>query len=810
MSRVFICLLLLALSVGAPSASAIDVTSARSIPVLEGGRMKPLDTWCREAMLTIYDEETFAGMDPVETVLAMAFESAKWHDKNIIALSYRPHRLALDLEKDAAALNTSSKSFKRSTASYDELVANKTFRERMEALEKVHGSGKELNDEQKEDSRLYGRVATMSSIMESRAFHMIPFAGAPERPWMAPGDMEGAPMFAAYVSGWKEIGKAFVANDQAAFDGAVAKLAEKLKAVDAKNYANPDHIALEVRYNALRPFRTAATLYAGVFFLLLSFAIGASKVLLAFGLALLLAGGMIMTGAGLPAAAVIAMPGWLKASVAPSLALSGLALLIGFAGKGAKWLTRLAMLGLLVGWVLHTGGLGARVILSDRGPISNMFESMIYLGWGAVTFAIGFAIFHGVTYFGMAACAVAAVMLLSAENSFDPFISPLVPVLRSYWLWIHVQIIMLGYAGLAMAIAMGHLRLLFTLGGDAQLPKARSIDPILHRTIQLGSACLGVGIVLGGIWADYSWGRYWGWDPKETWALITFLCYMALLHGRFAGWLSGAGVALGTVLGIFPLLMTYYGVNFLLVGLHSYASAAMNEGATFLDKLLTVPIWLTLLAIFEFVLTIVCDAVLLRSGWLIAGTLGVQMLFFGVMRHKMPVWTVGVIVAQALLGGVAWMRRDQLLKSGQAARLVMLMGALLVLPGIMQSASVAAAAIGVMIAYAAVVGSKAEGAPAAVKVESDSSCSRCANDVVIVKVKKADAQVPGNEAVRAACFCEPCTNIFCGKCCGLSPSAAQLSFAKCPECEKAVAWATEEHQNLVKTRPEAQFQPDVA
>ena len=102
-------------------------------------------------------------------------------------------------------------------------------------------------------------------------------------------------------------------------------------------------------------------------------------------------------------------------------------------------------------------------------------------------------------------------------------------------------------------------------------PSLASLDTFLYRVLQVGVVLLAGGIMLGAVWANASWGRYWGWDPKETWALITLLWFLAVLHGRFAGWLRGIGVALSTIGGFFLLLMTYYGVSFYLVGLHSYA-----------------------------------------------------------------------------------------------------------------------------------------------------------------------------------------------------------------------------------------------
>jgi len=221
--------------------------------------------------------------------------------------------------------------------------------------------------------------------------------------------------------------------------------------------------------------------------------------------------------------------------------------------------------------LLHAGGIVMRMILAGRPPVSNFYESMLWLALVTVFLGFLFEFKSRVSYFGLSAAIFSGVTLLLAEHlPLDPAIQPIVAVLRSNkWLAIHVTTIVSSYGALTLATGIAHFyagSILFrrenslTLLGDA-----------LYRVIQIGVVLLAAGIMLGAVWANASWGRYWGWDPKETWALITLLWFLALLHARKAFWIGERGLAVGTLIGFFLLLMTYYGVSFYLVGLHSYA-----------------------------------------------------------------------------------------------------------------------------------------------------------------------------------------------------------------------------------------------
>jgi ABC-type transport system involved in cytochrome c biogenesis permease subunit len=158
-------------------------------------------------------------------------------------------------------------------------------------------------------------------------------------------------------------------------------------------------------------------------------------------------------------------------------------------------------------------------------------------------------------------------------------IDPLVPVLRdNFWLTIHVLTITLGYAAFALAMGFGHILLWRYAWNPAA---ARADQPMhfwLYRVLQLGVLLLAAGTILGGVWANYSWGRFWGWDPKETWALIALLCYILTLHGRLAGWWTQFGLVVASVICFLAILMAWYGVNFILgKGLHSYGFGIGGE-----------------------------------------------------------------------------------------------------------------------------------------------------------------------------------------------------------------------------------------
>ncbi len=222
-----------------------------------------------------------------------------------------------------------------------------------------------------------------------------------------------------------------------------------------------------------------------------------------------------------------------------------------------------------LGALLNTAAIATRWHDAGRPPFSNMFESMVCFAWGISSIYLILRISFPSSVVGLLS-ALFACLALAFANTFDTTIEPLVPALQSNWLAFHVMTCFIGYASFAVACAASLATLVggrwMWLGG-----KAGPLDTLSYRAIALGFLFLDIGILAGAVWANEAWGTYWSWDPKETWALVTWLIYGVYLHGRLLrGWGRGT-LAWISVGGFAAVIFTYYGVNFLLSGLHSYA-----------------------------------------------------------------------------------------------------------------------------------------------------------------------------------------------------------------------------------------------
>ena len=229
---------------------------------------------------------------------------------------------------------------------------------------------------------------------------------------------------------------------------------------------------------------------------------------------------------------------------------------------------------LLGGAILcHTAGIIFRVLILSRPPVSNMYESMIFMNWALIVFALVFSVVkRNPVPLVVGSLVSGFIMIYGNLLPLDSSLDVLVPVLRSnYWLTIHVMTVVSSYGAFGLAMGLGHRHLFNHVFGKFSKSAEEESAHLIFKVIQLGTLLIGIGTVLGGVWANESWGRFWGWDPKETWALITFLGYLIAVHLRYAKKISDFGLALFSVLGFLLVLMTWYGVNFVLGrGLHSY------------------------------------------------------------------------------------------------------------------------------------------------------------------------------------------------------------------------------------------------
>lgn len=243
-------------------------------------------------------------------------------------------------------------------------------------------------------------------------------------------------------------------------------------------------------------------------------------------------------------------------------------------GRKNRLLDGLSLLGLVAGLGVMTWGIAMRWIIAGRIPAANMYESLLFLGWGVGLFAVvAFALVRNKLVV-LNACAMAALtMALTDLLPIDGFIHPVPPVLSGTpWLAIHVPIIMVSYSVLTLGVVVAHMQIGFTIFAPRKSDTIERMADLLYWYTMVGAILLITGIITGSVWAASSWGRYWGWDPKEVWSLVAFLAYAAILHARWDKMIGSFGVAVVTIVAFQTILMTYLGVNFVLgIGLHAYA-----------------------------------------------------------------------------------------------------------------------------------------------------------------------------------------------------------------------------------------------
>ncbi len=509
MYKVIPFLLLLILS---RHSNALDVPELGQIAVQAEGRKKPLTTLTRESLMTITGKSSWKQEGKTwsheDLILSLWFSPERWKQEPMILVSYRPL-------VEALGLDSHEKRF-----SYEILMGCRELHDRIRAIQQVQmlSPNGTLDRMQREVNQVKKRLDLFESLMTGKAITLIPHPSASFGDWIPVGATAhyygetAATQVNLAVDAFRA---AYQSNDPSRFSQASLALAQTLRSLSPGVYPKDSILTLERNYQKAHPFRIAWILDALV-------------------------------------AIVLALTVRWKSKEGYCLAWG------------------LAILGLL----FHLGGFACRVLISGRAPVTNMYETVVWMAFGVVVFGLVQEFLTRKRYFMLAAAPVAVISLVLADTQptvLDPSIHPLVPVLRdNFWLTIHVLTINLSYAGFALALGVAHVaiwKLCFSKAkGDLNL-----IYQYVYRALQIGVLLLATGTILGAVWANYSWGRFWDWDPKETWALITLLSYLLILHGRIAGWWSGFGLMVGAVVGFQCVLMAWYGVNFVLgVGLHSY------------------------------------------------------------------------------------------------------------------------------------------------------------------------------------------------------------------------------------------------
>lgn len=483
------------------------------------GRMKPMQTLSKEILRKLARKESLYGLSADQIILGMLANSHDWDQIPLIKLGKH--------EKIKKKLGISG-----NLATYNDFFSpGLGYKLREETREAYSLNPVDRGVYEKELMKIDEKVNIASMVFSGRIFKIIPLSNDENNTWVSsqpshggdePEDPVAQKFFAAYPAALRE---AMKTNDYTLVNQLIDELANYQKTVGQAVMPSPSKIKAEILLNKLNVFNRLALVYfflglAFLFFLFLS--VFKEKLKLATVYKILFA-------------------------------------LV------------------LVGFAFHTLGLGLRWYVSGRAPWSNGYESMIYIAWTSTLAGI---LFTRKSFGGLAATMIlAATILLVAFLSYmDPEITPLVPVLKSYWLTIHVSLEAGSYGFLMLGAIIGLINLILMIfltekNKTRVLRIVKEMSYISEMTLIGGLVMVSIGTYLGGVWANESWGRYWGWDAKETWALVTVLVYAFILHMRIIPKLGS--LYLYNVMSLFgwaSVIMTYYGVNYYLSGLHSYAA----------------------------------------------------------------------------------------------------------------------------------------------------------------------------------------------------------------------------------------------
>lgn len=483
------------------------------------GRIKPISTEAVEIVNKITGKSSLFGLTPEQMILGMTTNAGLWQEMKIIKLSNPSIKKVLGLSPEAEYVSFASM--------FDDEGYYKLAKQVSAANQKAQSKRDTFdNDIIKFDEKLNIAYLTLKGVL----FKFIPIPNDASHTWIAPNDAFSHPqvngevksMLNDYFVGLQE---GISTNKWDNANMALAKLKENQRSLSGGILPSETRVRAEVLYNHMGLFQKLIGFY---------FVLGCG----AFVLALI--------------------------SI--------------FKGKNYPTLEKSVLYIFIAGFIAHSFGLALRWYISGHAPWSDSYESMVYIGWSA-GFA-GVMVFRKSILSLSAAAILAAIVMLVAHMSFvNPQITNLVPVLKSYWLTVHVSVITASYGFLGMGALLGFITLLLMILKNKKNAlrmneQIRHLVAINEISLIIGLAMLTVGNFFGGIWANESWGRYWGWDPKETWSFVSIIVYALILHLRFVPKLNSVYVfSIASLVGYSSIMMTYFGVNFYLTGMHSYAAS---------------------------------------------------------------------------------------------------------------------------------------------------------------------------------------------------------------------------------------------
>lgn len=484
------------------------------------GRIKPVHTFASEIMRKISRESTFKDYSPTQLFISLLVNQSEWEDVAIIKIGNSELKKKYNITTDKISINY----MLRSSNGGRYLLKN----------EVEHAYEKPASERTKYDKELLKldeRINICSMVFTGRILHIFPVPSESTNKWTSANEsmmMKNASardeIISLYTKYYSSIKKAIASHDWSDADIALDNIIDYQKN-NAIDLPSETKINAEIFYNKLNYFGNVSFYYLG------------------FGLVLLLAY-------------------FIK---------------IFYTKLKINWLIKTSLTIIILLFAGHTFVLGLRWYISGHAPWSNGYETTLFIAWATVLSGLFFAKRSKISL-AVTAIIAAILILISSLSWMDPEITNLVPVLKSYWLIIHVAVITSSYGFFALTMLLGLINtalILFkTRSNENKLsPQILEISTIIQMANIIGLYLLTIGTFLGAVWANESWGRYWGWDPKETWALVTILVYSIFMHLRHIPVLkSEYVVSASSVLAFSSVLMTYFGVNFFLTGMHSYAS----------------------------------------------------------------------------------------------------------------------------------------------------------------------------------------------------------------------------------------------
>lgn len=490
------------------------------LAIQSGGRVKPFDTFAREGVELLTGRQKFQGLTSMDVIVSMIFEPQHWQNVRFIELNHKELRKGLELPIDEKFVSP------------EELGRSPRLMPLFGELQAKNQAQEKLNPYFQAVQRLANQLEFINELIAGRSLRFLPPTAEEAKKsssWISM-DKAGDEFKLRFTL----IGATWVNEDPATHARVpdnIVKFRDLVKSRNEAIYPTEAAMGREVAFHRSHPFRWA-WISALISALVLSFAIFS------------------------PAAKLY------------------------MAGMGFFYLS----------FVLQIYGFAMRCLIAGRPPVTNMYESVIWVAFGCMLFGAILEWVYRKRVIAIGSLVFAIVALIIVDNAsgvVDDSIHPLEPVLRStLWLTVHVLTITLGYSAFALSLVLGNIGLSqWALFGKewARLPVSQ-VAFFAYRAVQVGVLLLAAGTILGGVWADYSWGRFWGWDPKETWALIALLGYLALIHARYRGMVRPMGFLAGCVISFLGVLMAWYGVNFILgAGLHSYGfgSGGVSGVATY-------------------------------------------------------------------------------------------------------------------------------------------------------------------------------------------------------------------------------------